>query len=81
MPDNSFPTLKLITALGKLRNPGYTNGDIIFINFFCAVFLEEYIEEDLQILYIHELIHTLDMNLLEKSVLFATDIVNKALKQ
>jgi hypothetical protein len=40
-----------------------TNGDVIYINFYTGIFMEEYIEEDLNTLYINELIHTMDMDL------------------
>lgn len=75
MVDNSFPSQKLANVLGKRHKPGFTNGDVIFINFFTGIFIEEYIEEDLNILYIHELIHTIDMDLPEKDVLKLTEII------
>jgi hypothetical protein len=81
MVDNSFPSIKLVEVLNKHHKPGFTNGDIIFINFFTGIFMEEYIEEDLNILYIHELIHTIDMDLPEKSVLFATEKVLNNLRK
>lgn len=75
MVDISFPSQKLVDILGKQHKPGFTNGDVIFINFYTGILTEEYIEEDLNILYIHELIHTIDMDLPEKEVLKLTEII------
>ena len=81
MVDNSFPTWELIMALGKQHKPGFTNGDVIFINFFTGILMEEYIEEDINVLYIHEFIHCMDMNLSEKDVLKLTEIILKNLRK
>ena len=80
MVDNSFPTMKLADSLGKRHKPGFTNGDVIFINFYTGIFIEEYIEEDLNILYVHELIHTIDMDLPEREVVNMTESVLKNLR-
>jgi len=81
MPDNSFPSMKLADALGKRHKLGFTNGDVIYINLFTGVLGEEYIEEDLNIHYIHELIHTIDMDLSERKVLYITEVINNNLRQ
>jgi len=81
MVDNSFPSIKLADALGKRHKPGFTNGDVIYINLFTGVLGEEYIEEDLNILYIHELIHTIDMDLPESKVLYITGVILNNLRQ
>jgi len=81
MVDNSFPSMKLADTLGKRHKPGFTNGDVIFINFYTGVLTEEYIEEDLNIIYIHELIHTIDMDLSEREVLNMTEVILKNLRK
>ena len=42
--------------------------------------MEEYIEEDINILYVHEFVHTMDMNLPEKDVLKLTELILKHLR-
>jgi len=73
--------MKLADSLGKRHKPGFTNGDVIFLNFYTGILTEEYIEEDIDIIYIHEFIHTVDMNIPEREVLNLTEVVLKNLRR
>jgi len=46
---------------------GFTDGETIFFNlFYPDVFEEKYIEEDINYIFMHELIHTINMKTSEK---------------
>lgn len=81
MTEISFPTKSEIEYLHKRHKPGFTNGKIIYINFYTGILMEEYIEEDLNILYIHEFIHVINMDLPEKEVLWATGKILNSLRK
>lgn len=81
MVENSFPRMQTTDIVGKRHKPGFTDGKTIWTNLYTGILMEEYIEEDLNILYVHELIHTIDMDLSEREVLKMTDVVLKSLRQ
>ncbi len=75
MTINEFPTISEIEYFRKRHKPGFTDGKTIYTNLYTGILMEEFIEEDLNILYVHEMIHTIDMSLTEKEVLWATKII------
>ena len=82
MVENSFPTFEMVQKLHKERSAGFTNGKIIFTNFYTNPFKDEkYIEETINILYVHELIHTVDMKASEDGVYKITEIVLNKLRE
>ena len=78
---NKFPTISEVEAFRKRHKPGFTDGKIIYTNLYTGILMEEYIEEDLNILYVHELIHTIDMDLSEREVLKMTEVVLRNLRR
>ena len=72
MIKNFFPTIKQIDRLYKRHIVDFTNGKTIFTNLYTGSLKEKDISEDLNIIYIHELIHTINMDLPEDNVIFAT---------
>lgn len=72
MIKNFFPTIKQIDRLYKRHIVGFTNGKTIFTNLYTGALKENDISKDLNIIYTHELIHTIDMDLSEDDVIFAT---------
>ncbi len=77
---NFYPTPKQTDHLYKKHILGFTNGKSIYINLYTDSWKEKDIEKDLNIIYIHELIHLIDMDLSEEEVIFITEILYKHLR-
>ena len=78
---NSFPTINEAEVFRKRHKPGFTDGKTIYINLWTGVLSEEHIEEALDVLFTHEFLHTIDMNLEEKKILYMNKILLNNLKK
>lgn len=76
-----FPSMEALDSVGKTYKTGFTNGDIIVVNFYTGSLTEENVEAAVDLVITHELIHVADMNLSEESVLYATKIIFDSLEE
>ncbi len=58
---------------------GCTDGKNIYFNMFSGGYSEETIEQDINYVFVHELIHTIDMNITEESVTYAGNMIQEKL--
>ena len=80
MITNEFPTIKQIDRRYKRHIIGFTNGKTIYTNLYTGILREKDIVKDLTIIYIHELIHIINMDLLEDEVVFVTKLLYKSFR-
>ena len=74
-----FPSMQALDSVGKTHKTGFTDGETIVINLYTGSITEQNVEELLDIVHTHELIHTIDMRTGEKEVLHMTKILFKEL--
>jgi len=75
---NKYPTFKRVKAMKKTKSAGFTNGKTIWINLFVPSFTSN-LEVALDVAYIHEMIHCMDMSMTEDQVQYGTELYIDAL--
>lgn len=81
MPNIIFPSMEALDYVGKTHKIGFTNGEIIVVNLYTGSLTEENVEEALDVIITHELIHSVDMDIPEKEVLFMNKIILENLRR
>jgi len=81
MVDIIFPSMEALYSVGKGKTGGFTNGEKIVINLYTGSITESNVEDLIDLAHTHELIHTLDMNMPEKEVLYASHLIYESLRK
>jgi len=76
-----FPSAEALDYIGKTKKTGFTNGIIICINLYTGSITETNVEEAIDLVHVHELIHTIDMSISEREVLYITKVIHEHLKK
>jgi len=79
MVDIIFPSMEALDYVGKTKKTGFTNGKIIVINIYTGSITESNVEELIDLAHTHELIHTIDMDIPEREVLYINRIIYEIL--
>ena len=70
-----FPSMQAFDSVGRTHKTGFTDGETIVINLYTGSITEQNVEELLDTVHTHELIHTINMTLSEKKVLYMSKVL------
>lgn len=73
--------MEALDYVGKTHKTGFTNGETIVVNLYTGSLTEENVEEALDTVITHELIHSIDMDIPEREVLFMNKIILENLRR